>query len=276
MRNLVVRSLSGAVFLAIVISSLLLDKFMSAAMLLFIMVVMMHEFYAITMGKKYMVSRCLALLCAISLFASAFLFCCYGIPAKWLAVAILPLVAMVASSIHFITKENFFNFAFLYAGLLYVALPVSGANLLLFNNGEFNGLLLLCFLGLIWASDVGAYVFGISFGQKPGRKKLCPSISPKKSWVGFWGGLFTTVVTGVIFGLTGLFDFPLVHCVVLSLVMGVAAVYGDLFESQWKRCYDVKDSGNIMPGHGGLLDRFDSAVVAIPAGALYLLAAGIL
>lgn len=276
MRNLIVRALSGIVFLAIVISSLLLDRFMSAAMLVFIMVVMMHEFYAITMGKKYVFSRSLALLSAIAFFTAAFLACSYGISAKWLAAAILPMVAMVASSIHCITKEDFFKFAFLYAGMLYIALPVSGANLLIFKDGEFDGSLLLGLLGLIWASDVGAYLFGISFGQKPGRKKLCPSISPKKSWVGFWGGLFTTVVTSVVFGLTGFFGFPIVHCVVLAIIMGIMAVYGDLFESQWKRFYDVKDSGTIMPGHGGLLDRFDSAVVAIPAGALYLLAAGLL
>lgn len=64
--------------------------------------------------------------------------------------------------------------------------------------------------------------------------------------------------------------FPLVHCLILAMVMAVSAVYGDLFESQWKRVYGVKDSGNIIPGHGGLLDRFDSTLMAMPFGAIYL------
>lgn len=276
MNNIITRIVSGAVFLIIILTALLLNRFLFAAVLLFILVTMLHEFYTITMGNRFMVPRSMAFLTAVALFAATFLICSEGISARWLAVAMLPLLAMMGSSIHYITKENFSNFAFFYAGLVYIALPLAGANLIAFSEGEFNGLPLLCFLALIWASDVGAYAFGISFGQKPGRKKLCPSISPKKSWVGFWGGFFTTILVGVILGLVGLFEYPLVHCVILSAIMNVASVYGDLFESQWKRCYDVKDSGTIMPGHGGLLDRFDSAIVAIPAGALYLLAVGLL
>lgn len=276
MSNILTRIVSGAVFLIIILAALLLNRFLFAAVLLFVMVVMLHEFFTITMDNRFMVPRILAFLSAIALFVATFLICSEGISARWLAVAILPLLAMMCSSIHFLTKENFSSFAFLYAGLVYIALPLAGSNLVVFEGGEFNGLPLLCFLALIWASDVGAYAFGISFGQKPGRKKLCPSISPKKSWVGFWGGFFTTILVGVILGLTGLFKYPLIHCVILSAIMNVAAVYGDLFESQWKRCYDVKDSGNIMPGHGGLLDRFDSAVVAIPAGVIYLLAVGLI
>ena len=70
--------------------------------------------------------------------------------------------------------------------------------------------------------------------------------------------------------------FPMIHCIILALIMDVAGVYGDLFESQWKRCFDVKDSGNSIPGHGGFLDRFDSTLMAFPAGAVYLVLAGLL
>ena len=69
---------------------------------------------------------------------------------------------------------------------------------------------------------------------------------------------------------TGILRFPLIHCLILSVIMSVAGVYGDLFESQWKRFYGVKDSGNIIPGHGGMLDRFDSTLMAMPFGAIYL------
>ena len=112
-------------------------------------------------------------------------------------------------------------------------------------------------------------MFGITLGQKYG-KKLFPSISPKKSWIGFWGGLFAAVAVAVILHYAGLFKFDLIHCIIMSLLLSVTGVYGDLIESQWKRHYEVKDSGNIIPGHGGLLDRFDSALIAIPIGIIYL------
>ena len=83
------------------------------------------------------------------------------------------------------------------------------------------------------------------------------------------------VVAAVLHHL-GIFSFPLVHCLVLALLLNVAGVYGDLIESQWKRHYVVKDSGNLIPGHGGVLDRFDSALIAIPVGVIYLMVANLL
>ena len=102
-------------------------------------------------------------------------------------------------------------------------------------------------------------------------KKLFPSISPKKSWAGFWGGLLLSMVAAYVLYLTHLLQYPLVHCLILAAIMNVAGVYGDLFESQWKREAGIKDSGNVIPGHGGLLDRFDSTLFAMPAGVAYLL-----
>ena len=122
---------------------------------------------------------------------------------------------------------------------------------------------------------MGAYLFGITLGQKYG-KKLFPSISPKKSWIGFWGGVFTSVLVAVVLHNVGLFQLDIIHCIVIAVLLCITGVYGDLIESQWKRHYNVKDSGNIIPGHGGLLDRFDSALIAIPMGVIYLVIAHVL
>ena len=122
---------------------------------------------------------------------------------------------------------------------------------------------------IIWGSDVGAYIFGITLGQRYG-KKLFPSISPKKSWIGFWGGMAMAIALAVGLHYLGMLPFDLPHCIAMSVLLNVTGVYGDLIESQWKRHYEVKDSGNIIPGHGGLLDRFDSALIAIPIGIIYL------
>ena len=83
-------------------------------------------------------------------------------------------------------------------------------------------------------------------------------------------------MTGGVLYWTHLLDFPLLHCLILAAIMNVTGVFGDLFESQWKRVCDIKDSGNLIPGHGGMLDRFDSALFAIPAGVIYLVIIGLL
>lgn len=116
----------------------------------------------------------------------------------------------------------------------------------------------------VWVFDSAAYVIGIIFG----RHKLWPIISPKKSWEGLIGGLFFCVLTT---GIAGFFlGLPLGHCLVLGLFLGLLAQAGDLVESHWKRWSGVKNSGNILPGHGGLLDRLDSFIIAAPFFYYYL------
>lgn len=276
MNNTIKRGISGTVFLVVMICGLLLNRYLFAAMLLFIMVSMMYEFYSMTMGHDFRKSKVLAILSGVTLFASLFLVCAFGKPVRTIAVTIFPLLLLMSVSLFSEDREKFWKFSHMYTGFLYIAVPLACANMLVFDaNLEFNGLPLLCFFILIWASDVGAFAFGITLGQKYGRK-LCPSISPKKSWIGFWGGMLSAVLAALIMNRIGMMTYPLVHCLLLAVVMHVAGVVGDLFESQWKRCYNLKDSGNIIPGHGGMLDRFDSALMAIPAGVLYLLMINVL
>ena len=140
-----------------------------------------------------------------------------------------------------------------------------------FIHGKFSGILLLCFFIMIWSSDVGAFCTGSLLGQRAGSRKLAPKISPNKSWAGFWGGLVFTAAASLILNRTGLLPLPLVHSLGLAFLVHCAGVCGDLLESKLKRKCGVKDSGNLIPGHGGLLDRFDSSMVAIPVGTLYLM-----
>lgn len=127
---------------------------------------------------------------------------------------------------------------------------------------------LIALLTIVWANDVGAYLVGVSIG----RHKMAPRISPKKSWEGFFGGLVWAVgvalcwqhfyfseVSGIGFTTASLLSWG-----VTGLVCGLAAVGGDLLESYFKRKIGVKDSGKIIPGHGGMLDRFDALLLALP------------
>ena len=275
MNSTVTRSISGIVFIAAMLLGLLVSPWLFALLLVTMTSVMLWEFYRITMGDRFLHTRLLAIVAGVILFLLMFFVCGFGLPYKYVFVGIIPILAVMATSLYVKDKAEFDLFSHVYTGLLYIAIPLSLSNLIAFHGGSFDGTLLLSFFIIIWASDVGAYVFGMSLGQRFG-KKLFPEISPKKSWIGAIGGCFTAVLATLILKWTGMVSFPTVHCIVLALIMDVAGVYGDLFESQWKRCHDIKDSGNIIPGHGGFLDRFDSTLMAFPAGAVYLVLAGLL
>ena len=129
---------------------------------------------------------------------------------------------------------------------------------------------MLAFIGIIWVNDVFAYLVGVTFG----KHRLCERISPKKSWEGFFGGLIGAVGAALLFGY--LFGGNLCIWGGLGLIVALTGVAGDLVESLIKRSVDVKDSGALMPGHGGVLDRFDALILSVPFAVVYLLIVGIL
>ena len=279
MNNFVKRTLSGIGFGIVMISAFLCNRYVFGAVMLFALIVMMWEFLRMTCGKEYRYSQILSILSGVILFTLVYLYRGFNFPGRLVILAFVPIFLLMVNSLYVKDKSRFDKFANLYTAIIYIAVPWSLLNFAVFSpEGNFNGMLLLCFFAIIWGSDVGAYIFGMSLGQKYG-KKLFPSISPKKSWIGFWGGMLTAVGISVALYFVGLFPvtgrsltFDLFNCVVMAILLVIAGVYGDLIESQWKRHYEVKDSGNIIPGHGGLLDRFDSALIAIPMGIIYLVA----
>jgi phosphatidate cytidylyltransferase len=158
------------------------------------------------------------------------------------------------------------NIATTFMGVIYVAVPMS---MLFFIPqmlvGKWSALVMLAFISIIWINDVFAYLFGVTFG----KHRLCERISPKKSWEGFFGGLVGAIGAAVLFG--HLFDGSLLVWGGLGLITALAGVAGDLVESLMKREVDVKDSGVMMPGHGGFLDRFDALYISVPFVVVYLI-----
>lgn len=229
------------------------------------------------MGSSHKVPRIIAMVLGAAMFITVWLGCAFdsAIPFKYSSLNAIVLLALMISIVLEKDTKDFRSVSYLFTGILYIAMPLSLSNLIMFNNGEFNGLMMLAFFIIIWSSDVGAYCFGLVFGQKIWPAKLCPSISPKKSWAGFWGGMLTALVAAAIMYSCGLLEFPLWHCLGMAAVMNVMGVFGDLYESMWKRAAGIKDSSNLIPGHGGLMDRFDSALFAIPSGVIYLIIASL-
>lgn len=276
MNNFIKRTISGIGFAAVMLAAFLTNEYVYGVVMLLSLVIMMKEFLTMTCGNNYTYSQVLSILSGAVLFTLIFMYKAFDFPGRLVILAFVPVFLLMINSLYLKDKSRFDKFANLYTALMYIAVPWSLLNFAVFNSaGEFNGILLLCFFCIIWGTDVGAYIFGITLGQKYG-KKLFQSISPKKSWIGFWGGLATAIAVAVGLHYAGLFRFDLIHCIFMGALLCVAGVYGDLIESQWKRHYNVKDSGNVIPGHGGLLDRFDSALIAIPIGIIYLVVMNVL
>jgi phosphatidate cytidylyltransferase len=251
------------------------NKYLYAALITFMMVTMLYEFYRMTMGELFPRTRTLAIVLGCCSFLTLFFVLAFRLDIRLVGVSAVLLLVLMVSTLMVKDKADFKLFSFLYTGLLYIAAPLTLSSFVVLDQaGQFDGRPMLAFFIIIWASDVGAYCVGMLLGKY--SKKLFPSVSPKKTWAGFWGGLVFAVLAGLILVWTGLWTYPWYHAVILSVIMHVAGVFGDLFESQWKRVCEIKDSGNIIPGHGGMMDRFDSALFAIPAGVIYLVIIGLL
>lgn len=285
MKNLIVRTVSGIVFLLVMLTALLLGNFVEcgkyffALGMLFALIVMMHEFYRMRMDQIYKIPRAVAITGSCWMFLVTFFVQSYEqASGRFIILAFIPVFILMINALLVKDKSEFGKFADIYTGILYIAVPWTLLNFTVFSHNKFNGLPLLCLFILIWCSDVGAYVFGSTLGQKYGPK-LCPSISPKKSWIGFWGGFAVAVGAGVAMHYIPCLpfhDYSIWHCVAISVIVNVCGVCGDLIESQWKRVANIKDSGTIIPGHGGMLDRFDSALMAIPAATVYMMCFGLI
>lgn len=158
-------------------------------------------------------------------------------------------------------------------GQIYIAVPLALAIRLTLeptpssSMTQFNGLLLLAIFIFIWVNDTGAYLVGSRWG----KRRLAPSISPKKTVEGSIGGLILVLLSAVILRLLLFTDLSWLHILLTSAVVAIFGTIGDLFESSLKRQAGVKDSGKLIPGHGGILDRIDSFLLAVPA--VYLLLA---
>jgi phosphatidate cytidylyltransferase len=156
-------------------------------------------------------------------------------------------------------KKPFSNIAFTFLGICYVGVPFALLNISAFSNGYYSYEIILGLLLILWASDTGAYFAGVKFG----KTKLFERVSPKKSWEGSIGGtifaFFMAFVISLFFT-----DLPQWQWMWVAAIIVIAGTYGDLVESLFKRSIEIKDSGSIIPGHGGFLDRFDGLLLASP------------
>lgn len=282
MRNLIVRTISGVVLLGIVLGAAYGGAYAYGAFLLLIVVVGMWEFYNIAAATGASPHRTLGLAAGIVLFVTSF-FIFDGFVSDIRSAdsvdmliggilyfsVLIPLCFVV--ELFYDSETPLRNVATTLMGIFYVAYPMA---LMLFIpiliTGEWQPESFLFYLFIVWGNDVFAYLTGIAFG----KHKMAPRISPKKSWEGFVGGVAGAMAMGAIgsFVVGG----PLGMWLGLAAVVAVTSVFGDFVESMFKREADIKDSGRIMPGHGGVLDRFDALLISSPFAFVYLIGAHVL
>ncbi|MDO4158974.1 MAG: phosphatidate cytidylyltransferase [Prevotellaceae bacterium] len=277
MKNLIVRTITGVFFVAAIVVCFL-DPFAMECLFALVTGLAIWEYTGLVNGvKNVQVNRFISTVAGVYFFFAVGGFCSGVVATGAVFIPyLLTVVYLFISELYTKAENSINNWAYTMLGQMYIALPFSTINILAFNvsgDGEivFNYIIPLSVFIFLWANDTGAYCSGSLFG----KHKLFPRISPGKSWEGSVGGAITVLIAAGIIGylqnsqsaMTGL---TIPQWMGLGLVVVVFGTWGDLVESLFKRTLGIKDSGNILPGHGGMLDRFDSSLMAMPAAVVYL------
>ena len=272
MKNFIQRAITGVIFVAVLIGCIIGGPLSFGILFCLISALATVEFCQLmNQQEDVQVNRNICTLGSIALFLCFFF---YGMnPAEtgifipYLAI----LIYLFISELYLKKKNPINNWAYAMFSQLYVALPFALLNVLAFqtngttSDSQYLFILPLSIFIFNWVNDTGAYCTGMLLGKHP----LFKRISPKKSWEGSIGGCAFSIAAA--FALAHF--FPIISTakwVGMGITVVIFGTWGDLTESLMKRQLGIKDSGNILPGHGGMLDRFDSAIMAIPAAVVYL------
>lgn len=276
MKNLIMRTLTGVVFVALMVGSIMYGPVTFAILFALVTGMSMWEYTGL-INKRGDVSlnRLISVVAAVYLFGAFWGYSSGVTPTTGVFIPyVLTLIYLMVSELYQERDHTLNNWAYTMFGQIYVALPFSLLSTLAFIvdsadlTVKYSWIFPLMLYVLLWCSDTGAYCVGSLMG-KIIPYKLFPSVSPHKSWIGSIGGGVLAVIVAVLVAQWDNTLTPL-EWIGFALVVVVFGTWGDLVESLFKRQLDIKDSGNILPGHGGMLDRFDSSMMAIPAVVVYL------
>ncbi len=273
MKELLTRATTGAVFVAVLIGAIVWNKYSVAWLFFVISILGLLEFFKLMEKGGFKPKKSIS--CIVGgLIYGIIVYFSFGYGNFSYLLFIFPLlVLLVVIELFRKSKTPVSNFAFSVMGVMYVVIPFSILNFFAYSS-PYDGVLeiddrydyvfLLGFFVIQWASDTGAYLAGSAIG----KTKLFERISPNKTWEGAIGGAVIALATGYLFAFFT--ESSILHWMTCSFLIVVFGTLGDLTESQIKRSTGVKDSGNILPGHGGILDRFDGVLFSAPFVLAYL------
>lgn len=273
--NFIQRAVTGVLFVIVLVGCILYSPLSFGILFTIISALSVHEFaQLVCKSGEVSINKTITALGGAYLFLALMSFCTQqSVGARVFLPYLGLLLYMMITELYLKKKNPTGNWAYSMLSQLYVALPFALLNVLAFQNSSetgsvtYNPILPLSIFVFIWLSDTGAYCVGSLIG----KNRLFERISPKKSWEGSIGGGIFSIASSL--GFAHFFPFMSEwQWVGLAIVVVIFGTWGDLTESLMKRQLGIKDSGNILPGHGGMLDRFDSALMAIPAAVVYLYA----
>ncbi len=272
------RILSGVIFgLTVVCGTVVLPPLFHL-LALFAIAWTMHEFFEMSMGRSFPAERILAVISAGGLYVLLALLRIGAIAdGRLLCLAAIPIVVAMLLPIWQKDRSALGLFPYIFAAIAYIGVPLALLPILLYHAGtKEDGLLVLVLMFTVWSGDIGAYAVGSTLGQRKGAVKIAPLLSPHKSLWGVCGSVVFACGVSLALHHPGLLNLPLLHCFAVGIIASLGGLLGDLSESMWKRHFGVKDSGKLIPGHGGLYDRLDSVILAIPLITIYLSLFGLL
>ena len=261
------RAITGFFFVIVMVASFLFGHYVFGSFFLLLTLFCLHEFYGLIKQTGLTPNYRSGMLNAAIIYIIFALITYQNIPAYHKLLFLLPLMlsSIFIQELFKKTEAPFSNIAYTFLGLILVCIPFTFFHAMAYVAGPFNFHFPLAFLLLLWANDTGAYLVGM----KLGRTKLFERHSPKKTWEGFFGGML--IAAGAAWIISRYFpELPWNRWVAIAIIITCFGTLGDLVESMFKRSINVKDSGGILPGHGGLLDRFDGLFIAAPVVYTYL------
>ncbi len=269
MRNLAVRTATGVVLAIVMLGAVWHSQWSFGLFLLAITLGGVREFYNMSQAKGVEVQFYSGYVAAATIFAIGFDYfynnSALNIPLILLLITVVPTIFII--ELFKSTDRPLTNIAATILGFTYVAVPLAmlaGVPLMI-SGGAWNPWVMILYIVIIWSNDSFAYLVGVTCG----RHKLNEKISPKKSWEGFYGGVVGAILLSAL--VAYLFDGQYVKWVGIGFITSIVGCLGDLIESMFKRTCGVKDSGSLLPGHGGWLDRFDGFIFSAPYVMVYLM-----
>lgn len=282
MKNFITRAITGIIFVVLITGSFF-DPLLMIVLFALITGMTIWEFTKlVNLREGIQVNRFLCTAAGVFLFFAVTAFCAQFTPSSVFIPYLITIIYIFVSGLFTRNEDPVNDWAYSMMSQMYIALPLSCISVIAFREMpgigvEYNALLPLSIFIFLWANDTGAYITGSLIG----RHKLFPRVSPGKSWEGSIGGAVIALCVALLIAWVDhshlLEDMEVLETGLtteewmgLGIVVVVAGTLGDLVESLLKRTLNIKDSGSILPGHGGMLDRFDSSLMAIPAAVVYL------
>lgn len=264
--DLKTRGITGTLFISIVILALYFGAATAIPLFTLIIAIGIYEFYQLA-SKLNTNPQKFGIILGIASFLLVSAVTALQLDNIWFLTLISIGIAPYIIELYRKTNTAFANIAYTISGIFYMVFPFTFLLLLAYSTdgNNYNFHIPLAFFFLLWANDTGAYLVGVSIG----KHRLFERLSPKKSWEGFFGGV---IITAIIAWVISNFytDFNVLHWIIIGVIISIFATLGDLSESLIKRNADVKDSGSILPGHGGILDRFDGVTLSAPLVYIYV------